>query len=36
MLRGDPYNENVVSEYMSHSLRDIVKNLAGKVAIIFR
>ena len=35
MIRGDLYNENVVSENMSHNFSDIVKNLTGKVVIIF-
>ena len=35
MIRGDLYNENVVSENMSRNFSDIVKNLTGKVVIIF-
>ena len=35
MIRGDLYNENVVTENMSHNFSDIVKNLTGKVVIIF-
>ena len=35
MIRGDLYNKNVVSENMSHNFSDIVKNLTGKVVIIF-
>ena len=35
MIRGDLYNENVVSENMSHNFSDIVKNLTGKIVIIF-
>ena len=35
MIRGDLYNENVVSVNMSHNFSDIVKNLTGKVVIIF-
>ena len=35
MIRGDLYNENVVTENMSHNFSDIVKNLTGKIVIIF-
>ena len=35
MLRGGLYNKNAVSENMSHSYSNIVKNLAWKQFIIF-